>query len=61
MPTAKEQPDKVLGLLIGGVGCGGRFEAWYFIEFPPPLISKAVNSHLDILHPAVFVVPVVPY
>lgn len=57
LPTAKEHPDKVLGLLVRGVG--GRFEAWYFIEFPPPLISKAVNSHLDILHPAVFVVLVV--
>lgn len=57
LPTAKEHPDKVLGLLVWGVE--GRFEAWYFIEFPPPLISKAVNSHLDILHPAVFVVLVV--
>lgn len=56
LPTAKEHPDKVLGLLVWGVG--GRFEAWYFIEFPPPLISKAVNSHLDILHPAVLVVVV---
>lgn len=57
LPTAKEHPDKVFGLLVWRVG--GRFEAWYFIEFPPPLISKAVNSHLDILHPAVFVVLVV--
>lgn len=57
LPTAKEHPDKVLGLLVWGVE--GRFEAWYFIEFPPPLISKAVNSHLDILHPAAFVVLVV--
>lgn len=57
LPTAKEHPDKVLGLLVWGVE--GRFEAWYFIEFPPPLISKAVNSHLDILHPAVFILVVV--
>lgn len=54
--AAKQQPDKVLGLLWVG---GGRSEVWYFIEFPPPLISKAVNSHLDILHPVVVVVVVV--
>lgn len=46
-----------VGVTVGGGG--GRSEVWYFIEFPPPLISKAVNSHLDILHPVVVVVVVV--